>query len=181
MNTCIALFKKYGAYLGLLGLLVLFFPQEYKDFWEYWWVLLIIIMFLSPTYKLFPKFSYLGKILPLRRQFGIICASFIIAHGVWAYMVGWRVDGGTFTNPSDFLLWGVLGWVVALPLLATSNNFAVKKLKKYWKVLQRLAYAMFLFWALHIYFIEKEIGILILLWVWVVMKILVMKKIVLWK
>lgn len=181
MNLLLKYFRLYWAFLALWAFAIFFIPQEYKEFGEIWWMLLLIIMFSKPIYDLFPKFSFLGKVLPLRRQLGIICASLIIAHGVWAYIVGWRIDGSTFANPQDFLLWGFLWAVVAVPLLATSNNFAVKLLKKRWKLLQRLAYFFFIFGVLHIYFIEKEIGILVILWVWIVMKVLAAKKVVIWK
>lgn len=183
MNTLIKYFRLYGAFLALGAFAIFFIPGEYEEFGELGWKLLLIIMFSKPIYDIFPRITLLWKLLPLRRQLWIICASCIIAHGVGAYLVGWRVTGATLSNPQDFLLWGILGWAVAVPLLLTSNNFAVKLLKKRWKLVQKLAYFFFVFGALHLYFIDPKeyFGVLILLIFWIVLKIMAAKKIVIWK
>jgi len=183
MNIILQYFRKYGSYLALSSLLVFLFPNEYKIFWENGWKLLMLIMFLSPVHSLFPKLPWIWKILPLRRQLGIICGSLILAHGVGAYMVWWDISLMSFTKPNTFIFWWLLGGLTSIPLLLTSNNLAIKLLKKRWKLIQRLSYFMFVFWGVHIYFINKEENLwaLILIGLWMVMKVLVVKKIVLWK
>jgi DMSO/TMAO reductase YedYZ heme-binding membrane subunit len=72
---------------------------------------------------------------------------------------------------------------MTLPLLLTSNTYAVKKLTKNWKVVQRLSYFMFVFAALHIYLVnpEKNFGITVVVGIWILLKILVANGVVIWK
>jgi DMSO/TMAO reductase YedYZ heme-binding membrane subunit len=68
------------------------------------------------------------------------------------------------------LLFGMLAFLVSLPLLISSNGIFTSLLGKHWKTLQRLSYFMFIFVALHIYFLKKgRFGIipLIILLVWI--------------
>lgn len=183
VNLLFKYFRQYGSYLALLAFFVILIPWEYKEFWNIWWISLLIIMFCKPINDIFPKLTWIGKILPARRQLGIICGSFIIAHGVGAYMTGHEITPTTFTEPRNYLLWGVLWLWAAIPLLLTSNNFSVKKLKKNWKVLQRLSYFMFIFGALHLYFIkpDENFPVLVIVILWIVLKVMAAKKIVLWK
>jgi len=60
----------------------------------------------------------------------------------------------------------MFGFLVSIPLLITSNWISVWLLWKKWKGLQRLSYLMFIFVALHIFLIKKEIWSLIIVWVW---------------
>lgn len=173
--------RSYGAYVSLLAITIFVYPEWFLEFGEIGWILLLIIMFSKPIYDIAPKLTWVGKILPFRRQLGIICGSFILAHGIGAYMIGYKITLQDLSNPSNFLLWGALWVLVMLPVLITSNNIAVRLLKKRWKIVQRLAYFFFIFWALHIYLIEKSWWILIMIIVWILLKLLAANKVVIWK
>jgi DMSO/TMAO reductase YedYZ heme-binding membrane subunit len=62
--------------------------------------------------------------------------------------------------------------ITAVILLATSNTYSMKLLKKNWKKIQRLSYLYFFTWAIiaarwaHTEIIYTMIWIVIVLWIW---------------
>jgi sulfoxide reductase heme-binding subunit YedZ len=85
-------------------------------------------------------------IAPLRRWYGVMFAVIGIADAVTAAITGDFAGGvvGRLAGHS-FLLAGLLIILLALPLLATANTAAQRKLGKYWKRLHRMTYVI---WAL---------------------------------
>ncbi len=85
-------------------------------------------------------------IAPLRRWYGIMFAVIGIADATTAAITT-DFAGGVFGRLAghSFLLAGFLIILLALPLLATANTPAQRKLGKYWKRLQRMTYVI---WAL---------------------------------
>jgi sulfoxide reductase heme-binding subunit YedZ len=83
---------------------------------------------------------------PLRRWYGIMFAVIGIADGTTAAITT-DFAGGVFGRLAGhtFLVTGLLVVLIALPLLATANTPAQRKLGRYWKRLQRMTY---LLWAL---------------------------------
>ena len=53
-----------------------------------------------------------------------------------------------------FLLAGLLIITLAVPLLATANTPAQRKLGKYWKKLQRMTYVIWAFVVLHVLLLD---------------------------
>jgi len=118
------------------------------------WVLLILTMLTRPLSMLF-KGVFL-KILPYRKWLGISLSLAIIVH-VIIFSSNRGFDFSYFINPgfwnfSNLFGWGLLGFVVMIPLFITSNKFSIKLLGKNWKRLQRLAYLLFVSVGIHIYF-----------------------------
>ena len=65
--------------------------------------------------------------------------------------------------------WGLIGIVFAIPVLLTSNKFAMVLLKRKWKHIQSLTYLFFVFGGIHIALIEDgegfiAIGAVAVLW-----------------
>lgn len=143
---------------SLFSLFIFFTPWSYKDFWSFAWGLLVFIMFLRPISDIFHKVRSFKTILTLRRELWIIVWCFAIAHFVWYFIYEslWfsNIFDSQFWDFRGYLWWWSLALLVAFPLLFTSNNFSVNKLWKYWKTLQRLAYFMFFFTAIHIFLIH---------------------------
>lgn len=85
-------------------------------------------------------------ITPLRRWYGIMFAVIGIADSTTAAITT-DFAGGVFGRLAghSFLLAGFLVILLALPLLATANTPAQRRLGKYWKRLQRVTYVI---WAL---------------------------------
>ncbi len=102
--------------------------------------LLLFTLALTPLRLLFPGRRWPTWLLQRRRYFGV--ASFIYAAlhvGVYLARQPWaRVAG-------EALEWGMLaGWiafVIFVPLAATSNDRAVRRLGRRWKGLHRWVYA----------------------------------------
>lgn len=118
------------------------------------WILLCIVMLAKPVSLLF-KGLFL-KILPYRKWLGILLSIGIIIHVIvfasnLNFNFGFLIDP-KFWNFTNLYGWGLLGFVVMIPLFITSNKFSIKLLGKNWKRLQKLAYIMFLAVGLHIYF-----------------------------
>jgi DMSO/TMAO reductase YedYZ heme-binding membrane subunit len=83
---------------------------------------------------------------PLRRWFGITMGACAIGDMLAAGLTD-PFAGGFFGRVAGhvFELMGFLMVMLVLPLLVTSNNWAQRKLGKYWRTLQRLTYVI---WAL---------------------------------
>jgi DMSO/TMAO reductase YedYZ heme-binding membrane subunit len=88
-------------------------------------------------------------IAPLRRWYGIMFALIGIADATTASITT-AFAGGVFGRLAghSFLLAGFLIILLALPLLATANTPAQRKLGRYWKRLQRMTYVI---WALVVF------------------------------
>ncbi len=180
--------RDYLPYLSLLWLLVFIKPDLYLPFWQFGFFLLILIVFSRPLSDVLPKLSILRQIVAIRKQIGILCWSFILAHWVW-FFINMKMDifsfiwNTWFWSLNNWLLWGILWIFICIVLSFTSNIWSMKFLWKYWKVIHRFTYLFFIFWALHIAFLkpDKQFFMIFLVVLWSVLWILAYKKIVLWE
>ena len=94
-------------------------------------------------------------IAPLRRWYGIMFAVIGIADTTTAALTT-DFAGGIFGRLAGhtFLLSGFLIILLALPLLATANTPAQRKLGKYWKRLQKMTYVIWGFVVLHLLLLD---------------------------
>ena len=94
-------------------------------------------------------------IAPLRRWYGIWFAIIGIADTTTAAITT-DFTGGVFGRLAGhtFLLAGFLIITLALPVLATANTPAQRKLGKYWKRLQRMTYVIWFFVVLHLLLLD---------------------------
>lgn len=179
------IFKKIILFSSFLFFLVIFFPELFNEFWSIGRKILLIIVFVRPLADILPKLKILKKIVWMRKELWIACGSFILAHGIWFFLAN-NYDlpssffQANFWNFSNFFGWWMAGFVVMIPLLLTSNTYSMRLLWKHWKTLQRLTYLFFIFWAIHVAMIEKEIWPYILIWIFIILQILAFKKIKLW-
>lgn len=146
------------------------------------WLLLLFTIFSSLLFKLFPRAALFGRLLPLRRDAGVLAFLLAVVHTI-AVIVGAGValtDGGdlfavAFSNSAYAA--GTVSLLIMLPLAVTSTNLAVRAMGgRAWKNLQRLAHVAFVLAALHIAFIKYlDPGPLLILaaycagymWLWV--------------
>jgi DMSO/TMAO reductase YedYZ heme-binding membrane subunit len=102
-----------------------------------------ICFFLAVTIT--PMITLTGQrwLAPLRRWYGIMFAVVGIADAATAAITT-NFAGGAFGRLAghSFLVAGFLVILLALPLLATANTPAQRKLGKYWKPLQRMTYVI---------------------------------------
>src|SRR5262245_58645985 len=94
-------------------------------------------------------------IAPLRRWYGIWFAIIGIADTTTAAITT-DFAGGVFGRLAGhtFLLTGFFIITLALPVLATANTPAQRKLGKYWKKVQRMTYVIGFFAAMHMLVVE---------------------------
>ena len=94
-------------------------------------------------------------IAPLRRWYGIWFAIIGISDATTAAITT-DFAGGVFGRLAGhtFLLAGLLIITLAVPLLATANTPAQRKLGKYWKKLQRMTYVIWVFVVLHVLLLD---------------------------
>lgn len=152
------LIKRFLLASAFLSLFTFFIPVLAflrGDFGETAGNLLIGILFLSPLAALF-RMRLLLLLMGLRRELGILMGCLAFVHGV-GYLVNpnlWRI-GQPFFEPGMFfwekgVVAGMIGLLLTLPLLLTSNNFSVRFLGgRAWKRLHRLAYPAFFFIVFH--------------------------------
>lgn len=94
-------------------------------------------------------------IAPLRRWYGIMFAVIGIADATTAAITT-EFAGGVIGRLAGhtFLLSGLFIVLLALPLLATANTPAQRKLGRYWKTLQKTTYVIWGFIVLHLLLLD---------------------------
>lgn len=114
--------------------------------------------------------------MPARKELGIASAMFGLAHGLGFFFAMGLPVTDLFGSSSYWTLdtgygWGVWAVVVSIPLLLTSNVWAVKLLKKKWKPLQRLTYLFFIAIAVHVALIKPHemLGMVTIVSIWAVL------------
>jgi len=192
LSRHLLLVKRFLLAISYLVLLAFFLPtlaSFQRDFGEMAGNLLIVILFLSPLSALF-RMPLLLVLMGLRRELGILMGCLALVHGI-GYLAPpsflWGTGQSLF-QVSGFV-WekgiaaGIIGLVLILPLLLTSNTFSVRLLGgKSWKRLHRLAYPAFFFIVFHRFFmgqsaqsIEPFLEVLFLLGSYSVAKLLAWK------
>jgi DMSO/TMAO reductase YedYZ heme-binding membrane subunit len=179
------LIKKYLVFISILWLIIFINPKLFKDFWEYSYNLLIFILLISPISKIFPKFKILNKILILRREIWIIIWFFLLAHLIWFFLTNniWVIE---FIKSEIFNFWDLYFWwlwwtIFAIFPFITSNNLSQKILKRKWKLFQYATYLFFIFTVFHVYTLKWEIEELWVLFIWIILKIIEFKKVIILK
>lgn len=177
---------KKALYLLSLGVIIAapFLNKEFKDFGEFGFNILVFILLIRPLSQVLPEFKILRTISSARREMGILCASFILAHATGYYVKTNQfphelIMQEGFWQLDNFLVWGVLGATIAVLLLITSNNIAVQVLKGWWKPIQLLAYLFLIFGSMHVFlqeglsiegFLESFGFVILIMIVWIMAK-----------
>lgn len=142
--------------------------------------LLILILFIRPISVLFDKVVFFKKVMSYRRELGVLAFWFAIFHSlVLAFYLNLFsiYEISRIYDLSDYVSWGVFGFLGMFILGITSNKFSVLKLKRNWKKLQMLAYPTFAFVVVHKVMAEEEAGAFVLLLVYVILKTLEILKV----
>ncbi len=151
------------------------FLGAYKDGNFYWgravhetgelgWALLLFVIFVSLAQKIVrlhvPKFPWIARFLPLRKEAGIFAFLIIGSHALAEFLkrgvlgdTSAMIDAAFTTHHAA--VFGSISFLIMLPLFLTSTNWAIKKMgPKAWKNLQRFAHVAFVFAALHVALID---------------------------
>ena len=105
-----------------------------------------IALIVGPLAQLFPRFNYIRH----RRAFGVLGFTFTIVHVTTVllyYGFGLLTNANPYSNP---LIFGLLAFILYIPLYATSTGWAMRKLTYgRWKAIHRLVYLAFILTVLH--------------------------------
>ncbi len=121
-----------------------------------------LVMAIRPLADLLPRVSWIRPLVILRKGFGVLSASIIVAIMLSKFMTDGVFYVVDFFSPQHWILstgaiLAPLGDVSALILLITSNKFSKRKLGKNWKRIQKLAYVYFYAGALYEYLLLDQI------------------------
>lgn len=95
-----------------------------------------------------------------RRAFGLMSFFYIILHfSTWLLLdmqLRWVEIAESLTR-KPFIVFGMMGFLLLIPLAATSNNYSMKRLGKYWPKLHKLIYAATILGGVHYLMMEKTL------------------------
>lgn len=96
--------------------------------------------------------------IALRRLFGLWSFAYLMCHLV-VFVVMWcGADPGLIweeVNERPYILIGLVGWMLMIPLAATSMQRARRRLGKRWNDLHKLVFPVAVLGMLHLVWIEK--------------------------
>jgi len=119
---------------------------------------MIIAMIISPLRMLFPKSRIVLWMLRHRRSFGIAAFAYALAHTA-LYILDMETAAAIFGEFFALGIWtGWLAMLVFIPLAATSNEWAVRRLGRSWHTIQRCVYAGALATLVHWIFVHNNLG-----------------------
>ena len=103
--------------------------------------LLIVAMALAPLQLMFPGRRWIGWLIQRRRYFGVAAFGYAALHsGVYVARKG-LFEGVLAEAAEPGILAGWLAFAVFIPLAITSNDWAIRRLKRWWKRIHRWVYA----------------------------------------
>ncbi|MDH5561825.1 MAG: ferric reductase-like transmembrane domain-containing protein [Deltaproteobacteria bacterium] len=123
--------------------------------------ILLVLLWISPLRVILPRLVWLKKISGFKRQIGVACFLYGLAH-FSIYLLDHISKPGVFVDQliKPFTAAGFLALLILLPLALTSFNRAVKKLGyKNWKKLHRLVYFSAVLIFFHLLLKEKDVYI----------------------
>ena len=95
-----------------------------------------------------------------RRAFGLMSFFYIILHfSTWLLLdmqLRWVEIAESLTR-KPFIVFGMMGFLLLIPLAATSNNYSMKRLGKYWQKLHKLIYVAIILVGIHYLMMEKTL------------------------
>ena len=95
-----------------------------------------------------------------RRAFGLMSFFYIVLHfSTWLLLdmqLRWVEIAESLTR-KPFIVFGMMGFLLLIPLAATSNNYSMKRLGKYWPKLHKLIYAAIILGGVHYLMMEKTL------------------------
>lgn len=132
-------------------------PEIFNSFGQAALYLVAGNLFLKPIAKI-SNIKLLKRLLIYRRQFGIAAVWFFAFHAVGMWQTFQLTEVSYFLDPKYNLMYGALAAIGMIILGITSNNFAVKTLKRNWKRIQYIAYPTLLLIFYHAALAEGELG-----------------------
>lgn len=157
MHKQFKLFFLGAIYVQILVLLVSFFFIEIDFTLAGAWMgkFTIYVFWLIALAGILQRFKVSGLLkktqvilLSNRRQLGIWMFFLALTHYFWSKGFS-IISNGLPNSIPTFQIFGMFAILLTLPLVITSNNYSVKKLGKFWKVLHRLVYPIMFLLVFH--------------------------------
>ncbi len=117
-------------------------PGQLKQYGSWSLNLLAFILLIKPLAIVFPN-KYFAKILSYRRELGVADVWLYLFHAQGMIFTSVVSVNDLFAYPGSPLFWGAIAGNGMLILGLTSNNIATRLLKRNWKRLHRIVYAVF--------------------------------------
>jgi sulfoxide reductase heme-binding subunit YedZ len=140
-------------YLGLTGGLGVEPIKELEhEYGELALQLLILSLAISPARR------HLGlNLLKFRRAISLLFFFYLTAHLLVWLLLDVQILSQIWADilKRPYITLGMTGFVLALPLAVTSNNWSVRRLRRNWGRLHRLAYAVAILGAVHFVMLAK--------------------------
>jgi methionine sulfoxide reductase heme-binding subunit len=127
----------------------IWFPEFQKSLGEFAYTLLLIILIAGPLSRV-SGIKLLSTPLLFRRELGICMGMLALLHYLTFLIANWQFLQENPPEPALWIISGFWAMIFTALLLITSNNWAVKKMGKWWKRLHRLVYVILLLVVLHI-------------------------------
>ncbi len=103
--------------------------------------LLIVAMAITPLRLMFPGRPWVGWLIQRRRYFGVAAFGYAALH-TGVYMARTGVLAEVLADAAEpGILTGWLALVIFIPLAITSNEWSVRRLRRWWKRIHRWVYA----------------------------------------
>lgn len=180
--------RKYISWLSFYILPVLMLAygliegwDGYAELGEKGWLVLLIVMFMSPIRVLFSKVGLLRLACSFRKEASVLCFWMLLYHSLGLMYLKDLFVWSNFVEILDVnsaIFWGLISFVGIFLLGITSNNYSMVLLKKWWRRLHLLAYPTFIAGGLHIALLkpEKRLQLIIVLTVYLLLKAIVVVK-----
>ena len=124
-------------------------PQFQKSLGQWAYNLLLLILIVGPLARV-SGIELLGTIRLFRRELGILMGMLALMHYTTFLIKNFSYLEVLSKEPPLWLLVGFWAMMLTILLLITSNNWAVKKLGKWWKRLHRLVYVILILVIVHV-------------------------------
>lgn len=116
-------------------------------------IALLISFCIRPFVQIFPNFPFAKKALTFRRQIGNTSAIYLSGH-LLSQLSKYQslpqlINLALGSHPTSNLFWGFLGLLMMTPLAMTSNDLAVRLLKRDWKKVHFLIHPLVVFVLIH--------------------------------
>ena len=119
---------------------------------------MILAMVITPLRLLFPNHRWPLWLLKRRRYLGVAAFGYALLHTAF-YLIDKGSLSAVLGDVLELSIWtGWLAFLIFVPLAMTSNDWAVKRLKRAWKSLQRWVYGAAALTLAHWIFLEYEVG-----------------------
>ena len=121
--------------------------SEIKEFGEFAFLFLFILLIIKPLNILFPRIQFLKPLMIYRREVGHVVFYLAAAHGLfYLYIYNFILDLA--------LTFGLLALSILLVMFLTSNKFSIRKLGIWWKRLHNLIYLVLVLTLIHIFLVS---------------------------